>query len=191
MDEVANVHGGYDGLVTHSTGLYRGPYGILASRAQEHLAVSVTVNLHFLWILISPRAGKDPETMARYRHDREAIINRARCSIVLFLEEQSEITKERGGGVSRFVVRELRLRRVYRVKWLITDETNEMREEIWLNKWHFSWETIRRLRQCLPKISTENTFSTFLLKRVVLWVYNWKQDCLKNITSKLIDWTLV
>lgn len=37
-----------------------------------------------------------------YRHDREAIINRARCSIVLFLEEQSEITKEggrwRGGG---------------------------------------------------------------------------------------------
>lgn len=39
--------------------------------------------------------------MARYRHDREAIINRARCSIVLFLEEQSEITKERGGrGIS-------------------------------------------------------------------------------------------
>lgn len=32
MDEVANVRG-YDGLVTHSAGLYRGPYGILASRA--------------------------------------------------------------------------------------------------------------------------------------------------------------
>lgn len=34
-------------------------------RTQEHLAVSVTVNLHFLWILISLWAEKDPETMAR------------------------------------------------------------------------------------------------------------------------------
>lgn len=145
-------------------------YGILASRAQEHLAVSVTVNLHFLWILISPRAGKDPETMATgYRHDREAIINRARCSIVLFLEEQSEITKEGGrwrGEVSRFVVRELRLRGV---KWLITDETNE-REEIWLNK----WETI-------SKSSWDNSIclkfapKSFYWIIVVLWVYNWKE----------------
>lgn len=135
MDEVANVHGGYDGLVTHSTGLYRGPYGILASRAQEHLAVSVTVNLHFLWILISPRAGKDPETMARYRHDREAIINRARCSIVLFLEEQSEITKERGGrGISfrctGITIAKSVSREMINYRWDEWDERRNMVEQV-------------------------------------------------------------
>lgn len=152
MDEVANVHG-YDGLVTHSTGpLYRvSVWNPCVSRAQqEHLAVSVTVNLHFLWILISPRAGKDPETMARRdtRSELSTVPDVRSC-----ISQRTIWDNERGEGYILFIVRKLLLRRV---KWLIVDEMNEREERVlWLNKpsvcVHLSWEMISIDRTFAPK----------------------------------------